>query len=443
MARKLYIAELEFQLDIQDATIWTTEFQEKLIESIQAAFEVINIPPSLESGFIDYLEWDFGTVNSVTELPLKIQSYLTESWHQFTTADTKTAQTVIHQTTAGVPQFPSETEGLDWITHHSQLQGPQSFFSFPAQNRASMNIPIAFFTQIWKQYVQGQSHIGLGNTLEMLRFLGLSSALQNRFKSWFILQPVTQQQQFLKSAFMSMSNSQYENFQYDDWLALLFQTSFQSDIFAVLRLPQKIAIKADLLRWLALQKNQTAIASETNSTYFDQNNTTTQTRNVDSQGNQKAIPTTQNRNANSTNKESPPNEIKNADASLLNRDSEAFWLQNIPFEWSNLQATAVLPLSAHLELLAVWEKTLKSWNTPKTNPFIFWFFRQRGLFAQPGAFRKIILEILKWSRNPPSESTQLSPQEALFQHLSPQLPAAIIHSWEAHRNGRRTQNNNT
>ena len=38
MARKLYIAELEFQLHIQDASIWTTEFQEKLIESIQTAF---------------------------------------------------------------------------------------------------------------------------------------------------------------------------------------------------------------------------------------------------------------------------------------------------------------------------------------------------------------------------------------------------------------------
>ena len=107
MARKLYIAELEFQLHIQDASIWTTEFQEKLIESIQTAFEDINIPPNLESGFIDYLEWDFGTLNSINEIQQKIQSYLTESWYQFTTPDTKTAQTVIHQTTAGVPQFPS------------------------------------------------------------------------------------------------------------------------------------------------------------------------------------------------------------------------------------------------------------------------------------------------------------------------------------------------
>ena len=49
MARKLYIAELEFQLHIQDASIWTTEFQEKLIESIQTAFEDINIPPNLET----------------------------------------------------------------------------------------------------------------------------------------------------------------------------------------------------------------------------------------------------------------------------------------------------------------------------------------------------------------------------------------------------------
>ena len=153
MARKLYIAELEFQLDIQDATIWTTEFQEKLIESIQTAFEQINIPPGLESGFIDYLEWDFGIVNSVNELPFKIQSYLTESWHHFKTTDTKTSQTVIHKTTAGVPQFPSETDGCDWITRDNQTQAPHSFFKFPAQNMASMGIPIAFFTQIWKQYV--------------------------------------------------------------------------------------------------------------------------------------------------------------------------------------------------------------------------------------------------------------------------------------------------
>ena len=441
MARKLYIAELEFQLHIQDASIWTTEFQEKLIESIQTAFEDINIPPNLESGFIDYLEWDFGTLNSINEIPQKIQSYLTESWYQFTTPDTKTAQTVIHQTTAGVPQFPSETEGLDWITHHSQPQGPQSFFSFPAQNRASMNIPIAFFTQIWKQYVQSQSHIGLGNTMEMLRFLGLSTTLQNRFKSWFIVQPATQQQQFLKTTFMSMSNSQYENFQYDDWLAFIFQTSFNNDIFSILRLPQKMPIKTDLLRWLAIQKSRTAIRPQTstNPPYFEQTNTTTQNRDVDLQRKQKTTPSTQNRNANSTQEENLTDEIITTDAPLPSAENEAFWLQHISFEWSNLQAAAVLPLSAHLELLTVWEKTLKSWNTPKTNPFILWFFRQRESFSQPGAFRKIILEILKWARNSPSESTQLPAQEVLFQHLRPQLPKAIILSWEAHRTAGKPQ----
>jgi hypothetical protein len=174
-------------------------------------------------------------------------------------------------------------------------------------------------------------------------------------------------------------------------------------------------IKADLLRWLAIQKSRTAIRPQTstNPPYFEQNNIT-------------------NRNANSTQKENLPDEIITADAPLLSAENEAFWLQHISFEWSNLQAAAVLPLSAHLELLSVWKKSLKSWNTPN-NPFIIWFFRQRGSFTQPGAFRKIILEILKWARNSPSESTQLPPQEVLFQHLRPQLPKAIILSWKAHR----------
>jgi len=249
---KLHIGELEFELQLQDASQFSESFQIELVNAIENAFDQIQIRQEVKSAEIGFLELDLGEIQSVDQIANRIVFALSNSWKLLHTPEVQPAQTQMVPTVNGVLGLPTKEEKLAEIRNQLGRNTDTGFFSFPGKKISDLAFPVSFFTKIWKQFLRDQAFVSLLTIEKALTFFELPNELIQRFKEWVEANALWLSKTWIQKALQEISDEDYRSFSYSKLLEIVYVNAFKGSIVNVLKHIDKQPLTGDLLTWIDL-----------------------------------------------------------------------------------------------------------------------------------------------------------------------------------------------
>lgn len=430
MAPKLYIEELELQLELPESLLWDDTIAKEFVEAIQEAFSNLKIPNHINDAILNSLTLDLGLISSPRDIVPIIRKQLEASWSLFpSTSNNPTQNTDSPSSTSPHPAEPKAIQNQLFRSKEFQTHKRPRFFSFPGKNIKEMEFPISFFIKVWEQHLQNQdfSHT---QSIEILSFLGLTTREKQPFEQWLKSLNSAQQKIVVQQLFNSFTESEYANFSYAIWLEKIFLIVFEGSLERLLYASQNTPLFNDVKRWAQFTFSQA---------YLKELNGFSDTQNAINRKKPSTTYTTEKNQNNLTksvnNQRKKSNPIQNEDTSDSSKPSIDYYLEINWEQWSNSSNTLnqVIPLIPLSEQLKFWNILQKRFTAIQFTEI--WKFLKINLehIQKFGSHVQFVQFLQKFTLQFFVKNTNTSGTEFLhwIESLKPDFPTDITSLWES------------